>query len=88
MMASAIAGQNSVGAKPCGRCQEWTTSATAVMDVLNNKWQGCENCAHQAVMNTVTEQFRMRRPRWWIVGGNVVIPMWVVELLRKSTKLL
>jgi hypothetical protein len=34
-------------------------------------------------MQVVAEQFRMRLPRWWVVQGNVVVPIWIVELLKK-----
>jgi hypothetical protein len=33
-------------------------------------------------MKIVAEQYHKRRPRWWIVGSTVVVPMWIVEHLR------
>jgi len=33
-------------------------------------------------MKVVAEQYQMRRPRWWMVGSTVVVPIWVVEILK------
>jgi hypothetical protein len=30
----------------------------------------------------VAEQYRKRRPRWWIIGSKVIVPIWIVETLR------
>jgi hypothetical protein len=76
-----------VEAKTCGRCLGWTDSLEKVREILNNQFSACEGCAHQAQMQVVTEQFRMRLPRWWVVQGNVVVPIWIVELLKKHPEI-
>jgi hypothetical protein len=35
-------------------------------------------------MRAVTNQYRMRLPRWWVVNNVIVVPMWIVESLRMS----
>jgi len=66
----------------CARCQEWTTSVESVMKVLTDATCACEGCGRQGHMRLVAEQYHTRRPRWWIVGSTVVVPMWIVEQLR------
>ena len=68
----------------CNRCLEWTTSVESVLEVLNNDGDpcACQGCGSQKQMKTVAEQYRTRRPRWWIVGSTVVVPIWIVETLR------
>ena len=66
----------------CGRCPGWTDSPLDVLAVLNGEWSACEGCPDKEVMRIVAKQFRSRQPQWWVVGGRVVIPMWMVERLR------
>jgi hypothetical protein len=66
----------------CSRCAGWTGSPKRALDVLNARWSACDNCAEQKVIRVVSEQFRLRQPRWWTVGGTVVVPIWIVELLK------
>lgn len=67
----------------CSRCVEWTTSTEALREVLNNQWRTCETCAQRSVMWTVSEQYRTGRPRWWVVGGKMIVPIWLVETLKR-----
>lgn len=69
-------------ATSCARCQEWTTSVDSVLEVLNSDSYACDGCGREGHMKVVAEQYRKRRPRWWIVGSTVVVPMWVVETLK------
>jgi len=71
-----------VQAKSCNHCLSWTTEANVLQEVLSNKGGFCEGCAHRADMKVVTEQYQMRRPRWWMVGSTVVVPIWMVEMLK------
>ena len=66
----------------CSRCHEWTGSVESVLEVLTNDSCACEGCGSRHEMRLVAEQYRKRRPRWWIVGSSVVVPMWIVEQLR------
>lgn len=66
----------------CGRCRGWTESLVGVLDVLENGWSACEDCAHHKVMRVVAKQFQSRESQWWVVDGRVVIPVWIVEHLR------
>ena len=67
----------------CSRCLEWTTSVESVLEVLSNESCACEGCGSQKTMKVVADQYHKRRPRWWIVGTTVVVPMWIVEQLRR-----
>jgi hypothetical protein len=51
---------------------------------LEGKWLALEHCAHQPLMHVAIEQFRTRRPYWWVVGGAVVVPIWAVELVKRG----
>ena len=66
----------------CARCQDWTTSVESVLKVLTDDNCSCEGCGRRGYMRIVADQYRKRRPRWWIVGTTVVVPIWIVETLR------
>ena len=72
------------GRRSCERCLVWTTSVESVLEVLNddNGTSACEGCGSRKDRTLVAEQYRKRRPRWWIVGTTVVVPIWIVETLR------
>jgi len=78
------------GRRSCERCLEWTTSVESVLEVLNDDsgTSACEGCGSRRDRKVVAEQYRKRRPRWWIVGSTVVVPIWIVETLRnrKTTR--
>ena len=67
---------------PCDHCQDWTTSVESVLRVLSRDTCVCEGCGREGYMRLVAEQYQKRRPRWWIVGSTVVVPIWIVETLR------
>jgi len=67
----------------CSRCSGWTDSVEAVLDVLEKEWQACEGCTHEQLMRLVSSQYQMRQSQWWVVDGRGVVPIWVVEHLRK-----
>jgi hypothetical protein len=66
----------------CRRCLEWTHSPKKVLEVLTNQDSACAGCAQQTVIRTVNEQFQTRQPHWWVVDDVVVVPIWIVELLK------
>ncbi|MCC7487125.1 MAG: hypothetical protein IT529_19305 [Burkholderiales bacterium] len=71
-----------MSSKPCGRCRDWATSPEVLPEVLGNRWSACDGCTHERHMKAVTEQYQTRRPRWWMVGNVVVVPIWMVEVLK------
>jgi hypothetical protein len=38
-------------------------------------------------MRIAADQFRMRLPHWWVVDGTVVVPIWIVELLKSHVEI-
>jgi hypothetical protein len=76
-----------VETKSCRRCLEWTNSPKKVMEILTNQDGACEGCAQRAVIRTVSEQFQTRQPHWWVVDNAVVVPIWIVELLKSRREL-
>ena len=72
-----------MSSKSCSRCFKWTTSVDVLQDVLSNKVDACEDYIHRADMKLVTEQYHTHRPRWWMVGDTVIVPIWMVEFLKK-----
>jgi hypothetical protein len=70
-------------ANACRRCLSAAHSTSDVLGILTGEWAACEGCAHQSVMRVLVEQFQKRAPRWWVVGGTQVVPIWIVESLKK-----
>jgi hypothetical protein len=72
------------GRRSCSRCLEWTASVESVLEVLNDDDDSCacQGCGSKKDMKLVADQYRKRRPRWWIIGSTVVVPIWIVETLR------
>jgi hypothetical protein len=58
-----------------------------VQEILNNQLGACAGCADQAVINAVVRQYQRGQPRWWVVNNIIVVPIWVVELLRQKRAL-
>jgi hypothetical protein len=71
----------------CRRCIELAETAREALAVLNNPPTQCKTCTQSSIMHIAAEQFRMRLPHWWVVGGTVVVPIWVVELLKSHVEL-
>jgi hypothetical protein len=68
----------------CRVCFERAKSPEKVRDVFRTQFRGCDDCDHIETMRAVTNQYRMRLPRWWVVNNVIVVPMWIVESLRMS----
>jgi len=68
--------------KSCRACFESAQSIDAVREVLSPTFSTCDHCTHKSVMHSLKNQYQWRLPRWWVVDGAVVIPMWMVELLK------
>jgi hypothetical protein len=79
-------GRDVVVPKACGHClvsAKTVADALEALDALINPASPCETCTHQSALRIVVKQFRLRLPRWWVVDGKVVVPIWIVELLKK-----
>ncbi len=57
-------------------------SVAGVRNLLEKDWKTCETCLYEPDLRRVVQQFRLHRPKWWVVNGRTVIPMWVIENLR------
>ena len=57
-------------------------SVAGVRDLLQKDWNTCGTCPHEPALRRVAQQFRLHRPKWWVVDGRSVIPMWIIENLR------
>jgi hypothetical protein len=78
-----IATGKPVTANSCRRCLTAAHSSKDVMGILKGDWAACDGCAHQSVVRVLVEQFQKRAPRWWVVGGTQVVPIWIVEYLKR-----
>lgn len=72
----------------CSFCLEWTGSEEKVVDALRGRWRASTACAHQTLMQVAIAQLRKGLPSWWVVEGSVVVPIWVVEILKQRVRLL
>lgn len=71
----------------CRRCTDIFNSVESVIKILQNDWGRCTGCANGDVLDALTKQFRLRAPRWWVVDGAVIVPIWIVEKLKKHPEL-
>ena len=63
-------------------------SVESVIRILQDDWGRCEGCTNGDVLEVLIKQFRLRAPRWWVVDGAVIVPIWIVEKLKKYPELL
>ena len=78
-----LAKGNAVNSKACDVCPASIQSLNEhnVLDVLG-KWGTCDDCPRTNALQIAAQQFRLRRPQWWVVNGKMAVPIWVVERLR------
>ena len=69
----------SAGQDSCKRCSEWNNADDDVQEMLDGRSSACSGCANQKAIGVVSDQYRKQLPRWWVVKGVMVVPMWVVE---------
>ena len=69
--------------RSCSWRPGWNTSPWQVRGIINSGQGICESCDHHADIRVVATQFRLGQAQWWAVNGRVVVPIWVVEFLRK-----
>ena len=70
----------------CRRCIESAQAAGEIVAFLKEPPEKCRNCADAPVIRALSEQFKMRTPRWWVVNGIVVVPIWIVERIKQHPK--
>ena len=73
--------------KSCRACFGWADSPEKVRQMLKGQFDDCQGCAELTVMRAVVRQHQRGQPRWWVVNSDVVVPIWVVELLQKKPEL-
>ncbi len=78
---------NIVNSNLCHRCGEAFRSVETVLKILKNEWIQCESCMQPAAIPVLIKQFRLRMPRWWVVDGTVLVPIWIVESLKKHPEI-
>lgn len=70
--------------KSCQRCFQWADSPETVHKILSGQFDPCEGCKHEPMFRVVAQQYQMNQPRWWVVNDALVIPIWVVDIVRKK----
>lgn len=55
-----------------------------LFSLLKGQLQPCRDCRQRKIIDTMVKQFKSKQPRWWIVNGAVVVPIWVLERLRRD----
>jgi hypothetical protein len=68
--------------KACRGCLGACSSTEDTVEILHGESSLCANCPQQPVIQTVSEQYRSRRPRWWQVQGRLVVPIWIVDRVK------
>lgn len=68
----------------CSQCLGWSESLEKVERLLGGDLSACGGCAHHNDMRIVAQQFAMNQPRWWAVNGRQVVPIWLVDRIRKK----
>ena len=54
-----------------------------MITILKAEAEICEGCPEQPVLQTVSEQYQAQRPRWWQINGELIIPVWLVERIKR-----
>jgi hypothetical protein len=58
-----------------------------ILDLLR-EWSAADDGSRSNALHVAAQQFRLRKPQWWVVNGKTAVPIWMVERLRKSSLLL
>jgi hypothetical protein len=66
----------------CGRCPWWNHLDSYVVEKSDLPLTECKGCPHENIMRVMIQQYRSRRPSWWVVDGIVTVPVWVQERLQ------
>ena len=69
--------------KRCRICLEESPSTDGMITILKAEAEICEGCPEQPVLQTVSEQYQAQRPRWWQINGELIIPVWLVERIKR-----
>ncbi len=69
--------------KSCRHCSNWADSPEIVQEILRKRFSPCEGCEQQQVIHMLARQYELNQPRWWVINGVHVVPIWVVDIVRK-----
>jgi hypothetical protein len=72
-----------MNSEACRDCIASKTSPEKVIEILLNQPSQCKNCAHQDVIRVVANKFRTRLHKWWVINGTVIVPIWIVESIKR-----
>jgi len=79
-----VAATMDIGQRTCGRCLGWADSPTVVEAVLSERFSACAGCPNHSDMHVVSQQYSLHQPRWWVVDGESVVPVWLVDKFRRK----
>jgi hypothetical protein len=79
-------GEEKFVTESCGWLPGWNHSPGHVKKLLHSQ-SVCVHCEDHADIRAVVRQYRMGISRWWVVNNSVVVPIWIVELLKKTPEL-
>jgi hypothetical protein len=74
---------NILDEKICRNCLGSCSSTEETLGILQGESTLCVGCDEYTTLVTISEQYRSQRPRWWQVNGEIVVPVWIVERVRK-----
>lgn len=69
--------------KVCRKCLGACSSTEEKVEILHGESSVCVDCPRQPIIQAVSEQFRSQRARWWQVNGEIVVPVWIVEHVKR-----
>jgi hypothetical protein len=75
--------EKNVTSNSCTGCLGSAESIDDVLKILKDEWSACDSCPGAPVVRVLAEQYRRRHPQWWVVDGNLVVPIWIVEKIRR-----
>ena len=68
----------------CGCCEGWAVSAVETLKFLKGERQPCMHCPEKTTIELVTRQFQANCPKWWVVEGRAVVPVWIKEQVHRG----
>lgn len=74
---------NILNEKICRNCLGSCSSTEETVEILQGESTLCTGCDEYTTLVTISEQYRSQRPRWWQVNGEIVVPVWIVERVKK-----
>ena len=68
----------------CGCCEGWAESPGETLKFLKGERQPCMHCPEKTTIEVVTRQFQANYPKWWVVDGRAVVPVWIKEHVHRG----